>query len=619
MNYADLVWTIKTQGEYMYHKTELKTFTLTMLGTNTIYTPALKNKKTAPLKVGTKLQEHYPKGETLSIVSTLINTKEKPILDPQQFSPYQATEVVVINGPKTNGANVGEKIGIGLGTALNAVARNQTMINIIAHSRGAVQSILIAHEMNTIQEIINSCDTVEQLIKELTTKQMERSKNKTLANTPDIIKSLLTQLPKTKEEQSAWLTALKKNIPETNINFFAIDPVPGDCWPVTWVDPRFLKLPAIIKHAEFIYYENERSAWGFTPIFPEPANEEQQVIRNTLPGHHGTGSAGNNTSQQNIVVSPEHTKTTHVQKLIIYKLMEFLVEHGVQFKDGREVFREYTGLGRKYAQMLDEMGGNQTIVIEKLDFPTIYRTLYDKIYSNKEGYEAFNNTNYPMMGLAPRRKILKTDHNYVLFTEVFPNIIGFVNEEHSKLMKEIFLKILDTLEEQHQNLIEEFKAFQENCGLFAEIEKLHHQLDGFLSEITALIKLFTNEEAVLKEYELSLKPKIEMLIEVAAQKFYASIIAEEPSAPTESSNFRTLVINYALQKSNKPPEIPADSDVLEDKTPALYANEENLAIKSLAFWQSEEKTNNRSNIADEQQLCSPITEPNPISSISPQN
>ncbi|KTD74568.1 hypothetical protein [Legionella tucsonensis] len=435
----------------MFEKEE--PFTLTMLGTDTVYTPTLKSKKKAkPLKKGDIVQEYYPKGESLSIVSTLIKTKENPVINHKQPAPYQSSEATVVNGPKTDGTDVGEKIGIGLGIALNALVRGQTDLNDIAHSRGGVESVLIAHELDAIKKAINSCENFEQLIKELTQQQTARKNGKPFNNTPDIIKPLLTQLPKDKQDQERWFNTLKANIANASMNLFIIDPVPGDCWPVTWYDERFFTLPSFVKHAEFVYYENEHSDWGFTPIYVDASNPEQIIIRHTLPGHHGTGSAGSNASQQNVVVSPDNTKATHVQKLIIFKLLNFLTSHGVEFKDAREIFHEHTSLGKKYLAFLEEMDISEGIDVAKLDFPTIFRKLYDKIYENRSAYEAFNATHYTFMGVAPQRKMLRTGHKYGLLTEVFPKNIGYVNEEHSTLMKEYFFKILQVASHEDHNL-----------------------------------------------------------------------------------------------------------------------------------------------------------------------
>ncbi|MGL5742692.1 MAG: hypothetical protein ACRCXC_09190 [Legionella sp.] len=198
-----------------------------------------------------KVAEYYPKGETLSIANALIKTKEKPVVIESvklHKYPYHSLEATIVNGPETNATNVGEKIGLGLAAALNAIVRGQTVINMTAHSRGAVESWLITHELNSVKELISSCVNVDQLLKLLTEQQTARQKGKPLNNTPDIIAALKSQLPKTSDSKEQWFNALKANIGEVSVNLFAIDPVHGDCWPITWVDERFT-LPPIVKNA----------------------------------------------------------------------------------------------------------------------------------------------------------------------------------------------------------------------------------------------------------------------------------------------------------------------------------------------------------------------------------
>ena len=202
-------------------------------------------------------------------------------------------------------------------------------------------------------------------------------------------------------------------------------------------------MPEIIKNTELIYYANERSDWGFTPICPEVASKEKQkFVRYSMPGHHGTGSSGNNASQQGIIVSPEGYKTTHVQKLIIYKILNFLSGQRVAFNDGTQIFHQYTALGRKYL-------GNETekpINLAALDFPIILQTLYAAIAKNQIGYDAYNLTYYSYMGLTKQRRTLHKGHTYGLFNDSFPTYSGYVNQEHALLMQAHFFKIfgLDT-------------------------------------------------------------------------------------------------------------------------------------------------------------------------------
>ncbi len=428
----------------MYNRFESLPLTLTMLGTKTIFTPTLKKTPKAPRTKGTRVAD-YPKGETLSVLSTLIQT-ETPAQTGDKNYAYQANEIVVINGPETKGSDVGEKIALGLAAALKAIARGQMTVNIIAHSRGAVESILIAHELQALQEIIKTSDNTQQLIKQLSEQQAKRQQGTPKNNTPDIIVVLEGQLNLIpKGEQAQWFSDLKTNIAQASINFFGIDPVPGDCFPITWYDERFFTLPKIIKNAQILYYENEHSDWGFTPICPEAeSKEEQAFVRYSMPGHHGTGSSGNNASQLGVVVCENEVKATHVQKIIIYKMLDFLTEHGVKFNDEQQIFHKYTALGKKYSTVeVDAMH------VSQFDFPTIYRELYAAIAKNRAAYEAYNKTNYPYMGLSLQRKILHNVRNervYGVFNDVFPAHSGYVNDEHAALMRRYFFNIfgLDT-------------------------------------------------------------------------------------------------------------------------------------------------------------------------------
>lgn len=432
----------------MDSKIEKQPFTLTMLGTLTDFFPDLKkDPKPTPYIKGAKVKD-YPKGETLSIVSSLIKTDIPPKsakIDAKNPYPFQADEITVINGPKTDGANVGEKIALGLAAILKAISRDQTQINIIAHSRGAVESILMAHELEAIQKIIATCVTFDEVLKQLTEQQTKRHKGKPTNNTPDIIEPLKSQINLIpKEEQELWFAKIKTSLPNVSINFFGIDPVPGDCFPITWYDERFFILPEIIKNTELIYYVNEHSDWGFTPIFPEIANKENQnFVRYSMPGHHGTGSSGNNGSQLGIIVSPDGYKTTHVQKLMIYKLLHFLCKQGVEFNNGIQIFNQHSALGRKYLGSLIE---SDRINVSAMDFPTILRTLYAAIAKNQIGYDAYNSTHYSYMGLINQRRTLLKGHTYGLFNDIFTTYSGYVNEEHASLMQTHFFKIfgLDT-------------------------------------------------------------------------------------------------------------------------------------------------------------------------------
>ncbi|MGL5742211.1 MAG: hypothetical protein ACRCXC_06530 [Legionella sp.] len=107
-------------------KIEIYHFTLAMFGTLTDFNPELKHTaKPAPYLKGAKVKD-TPKGETLSIVSSLIKTKipaTSTKVDVKNRYPYSADEVTVVNGPTTSASDIGEKIALGLAAVLKAIAR----------------------------------------------------------------------------------------------------------------------------------------------------------------------------------------------------------------------------------------------------------------------------------------------------------------------------------------------------------------------------------------------------------------------------------------------------------------------------------------------------------------
>lgn len=393
-------------------------FSLILLGTNTTFT--LKEKS----------DKNYPKGESLSVVATQIKTNPNQVTqkDDEGISELIKNEVEVIKGPSTLGSEVGDRIGRGLASLLKAISRGQTTLNILGHSRGAVQGILIAHELNELQKIIGVCESLDEMLSHLKKQQDERVNKKT-SNTNDFI-SILKKKIKEHPNQGEFFENLKFNCPKASLNFFLMDPVPGDVYPVTWYDARFYTLPLIVKNAEIIYYENERSDRGFTPIYISGTDSNQKITLLSMPGHHGTGSSGNNKSQQGYDVQPKDKKATHVQKLIVYKILHFLQQQGVELKEDLDLSQLQLRLGRKYVE-----------AFKKGDFPHIYRSLYAKIQENSTKYLAFNNTNYPYMGLLEYRRLLKKGI-YEKYHHTFFANHGFVNEEHLQLMMDDFFSQL---------------------------------------------------------------------------------------------------------------------------------------------------------------------------------
>lgn len=332
------------------------TYTLTLLGTDTEFTPG-------------QSANAYDRAETLSYVSTLIHGKAQ---ETDKVTKYRNTNVAVVGGPTTLGSEVGDRIARGVQAILEAISRGETQINIIAHSRGAVEAILVAHELERIQKLLSK----DANSKELT------SGGCTYTHTAMNFEH---------KEAFAKLDqmAIAAHIDKVKISMFNIDPVPGGNYlgltfisSLAWQDPRFYTLPKIVKEYEQYIYENERTRC-FKAIAPQCASNETTFKLHSLPGHHGTGS-GNLLDQQR-GINPIKKETKHVQELVVVKIIDFLTRNKVTITPKTE--------GDPFAELIQELyGDSESSFSERLE--KIYFELYDEIVQNREAYQHYNNTSY---------------------------------------------------------------------------------------------------------------------------------------------------------------------------------------------------------------------------------
>ena len=368
-------------------------FTLTLLGTDTSFKP---NDYIA----------ETPSSETLSFISSRIDSTndhaqirdigtdddddDAYVIDANPeasaikgMAPaYALDDVVVINGPDTAGSIVYDKISEGLCALLDAIARGESVLNIIGHSRGAVESILVAHELERIQTSLREnpgIDSVEAIIEVICNSIEPKTKAKLMQLLEPLKNSGDTaQLVRIRDAFCDEETPLE-------VNIFALDPVPGEFVAFSntvklfnWSDNRYFTIPSIVKDYRQIVLENERSR-GFRGIIPKVEDpDETQFSLLNMPGHHGTAS-GNPLSQQLVKLEGD---ASHVQLATIYQLHDFLSAHDVAFlsPDDDEYFLD--PVYRNY---------NDASIAQRA---SIRKDNYDLILKNKAAYKAFDNTSY---------------------------------------------------------------------------------------------------------------------------------------------------------------------------------------------------------------------------------
>ncbi|HAT9730900.1 TPA: hypothetical protein JBD73_11415 [Legionella pneumophila subsp. pneumophila] len=387
-------------------------YTLTLLGTDTTFTP--------------KPDTGYEHGETLSYVSTLVDRQGEQAKLSDDIPKYRNSKIAVVDGPDTMGKAVGDRIARGVASILEAISRGETDISIMAHSRGAVEAILVAHELERIQE---NC------------KQGKDS--------ADLMNSKCPLTKKAMQEQKSTFDSLNlegiaNNINNVKLSIFNIDPVPGGDLlgaPVGWKDERFFRVPKIVKEYEQCVYENERTRC-FKPIVPKCESSDTKFNLFSLPGHHGTGS-GNLNDQQSSPIKIEGKTTEHAQQLMIIKLIDFLTRNGVAIKPGQNSDEEQVN-NPSFDDLIQPLFDDGKIKKEELKEK--YLTLYQEIAKNKAAYEHFNTTSYPVLGQEQSiqkwfgryrddRIILHQVYKDAFLSDVLPHLPGghFVNYDHARL------------------------------------------------------------------------------------------------------------------------------------------------------------------------------------------
>ncbi len=391
-------------------------YTLILLGTDTKFTLG-------------RMPDEYDKAETLSYVSQLIKGNPEST---DRVTEFRNSNVAVVNGPTTFGTEVGDRIARGVQAILEAISRGETNINIIGHSRGAVEAILVAHELERIQT----------LLKQPEFKPLEFDRSELTNSVCKYTK------PAMNGEQAVAFAALDleniaSHIGGLKLAMLNLDPVPGGNYAglsrlasLAWQDPRFYVIPKIVKEYEQYIYENERTRC-FKPIVPKCDPSETRFKLHSLPGHHGTGS-GNLLDQQRgkFQANPSRQSTQHVQQLVVVKIIDFLTRNGVTItwlSEESDPFAEIK------AQLFES-----PLAPEKLK--DLYFDLYNKIIENREAYQFYNTTYYAGLGqeqafvrkiwtVLDQRIVHYQAHNDTYLQSIVPPVPGgrFLNYEHARI------------------------------------------------------------------------------------------------------------------------------------------------------------------------------------------
>lgn len=435
-------------------KKALNPYVITMLGTSTNYKPSNEQKNKRMYLPGTQ-EKIIPYTELLGFMSEQINATH-PIFLPDEHEE-RFTKVryrlnpgtTVINGPDVKGNFVNHRIAMGVHEALRALYHGYDEINLIAHSRGAVESILIAHEIQRIQQAINDENFKNEDFKKIYLQ----------SPIPKINECLEGLFPKdlTSIDESR-VTSFIEKLKKVRIHIFAIDPVPGGEWetPVInklswWPDhQRYLQIPSIVQNYTQLLMENDLSV-GFRAIYPLHNKDTTNFSVINLLGAHGTAS-GNPRKHDGTAPMHHENEIRDCQYIAMAHMVDFLEKNDVQFNICGD---ETIFLSPVFDQYL------RATAKDRADLKLYY---YQRMIENLPSYSALETTSYTRFCedvLSPKNR---NRYLYVLDVAVpsspkplknyFPEYIvpnrSLVNFEHALLtlelpnLNEVDLQEIDT-------------------------------------------------------------------------------------------------------------------------------------------------------------------------------
>lgn len=484
---------------------EKKDFFLFLLGTDTTYV----DKPTHLLPKGTPGRRAYKRGDTLSFsMKALAYLKGEPWVMGTPDSPlcFSSNSIAAISGPSTLGSEVGDRIAKAMYQIILAVIHGTTHLKISAFSRGAVEAILLMHELDRIKSSLKNFP--------------EKSLLDIMADSPcpytkAAVKLLYVEPLASTTQARGFRNELAVRLEALTIDAFLIDPVPGDafCSFAGWLDPRFgKKIPC--QRAELLICRDERTTC-FVPIIPDGI---QPII---IPGHHGT-ACGNQYDQQG--KKPWKTtaekcsskgKTTTVQDLVVCKLFHFWEMLGVTFEgnlDGNDL--EHAQLSQLLNDYLKSSHKDEMI----LDH-------YNAVYAHDELYRKFAGGSYnKYLGRVQSKdnhRLMHYRHQRNISMSALESMSqkNFVNAEHAILYLD---QLINTLLPPGMSL--------ERLSASSIARHITHLLVNIVSEIQNPSNPKLGDALRTEEARLRFFDALSMRAELVSQKYLRNHLPEDEKA-----------------------------------------------------------------------------------------
>ncbi|MGV3740508.1 MAG: hypothetical protein ACO1N3_04370 [Gammaproteobacteria bacterium] len=283
-------------------------------------------------------------------IATAEEQKTEPLLsrvsDPSIL--IQNNDLIVIQGPDDTGTSVHNLIVTGLMAALNALMRDEQEINFVGFSRGSVEAIHMAHELQRIKDYLNN-SSKDRSISALVNFICDGCYNpgtwatwRTNRINSYYKKALIEAL-----KDPVAVNSLQNGLSNPNIklrfNGMLLDPVPGLAEGTTlpsyipWISSQHTTIAPMVDELTVTYMGDELSV-GFRAVWVEASSESTTKVTHLhLPGYHGTanGNPVNHCPAETLAQTQNpfpYQNLRTVQKVYFYKLLQFAAKHGVKFK-----------------------------------------------------------------------------------------------------------------------------------------------------------------------------------------------------------------------------------------------------------------------------------------------
>lgn len=531
---------------------------LFLLGTDTVFT----SRPTLGLAdLSEAEQKSYERGETLSysaqaIVQLLDEESEAEIGAKGEPLSYSSPSVDVLNGPTTLGSEVGERVAQGVFLALRAAANGKKTLQMPAHSRGAVEALMIINELARIKKKLKEEPglSLYQILCQAPTTEDNTGIAKAITGSNSPFK----EANETPEQRQALLARLDN----LALNPFLIDPVPGGSKYylkfLRWSSPRFYEQPQCNDY-ELLLKQHERTCC-FSPIIPKG----MQPL--TIPGHHGTAS-GNRYNQQGVAVpeSIEDRDTTTVQDLVLCKLFAFLNRcTGNRFGTEQAVKLEHKELDGVLNDFLrqDESGRNAELLKH-----------YNAVIKNIQAFTWFQDGSYARLGAQyakeKQRFVHLHGHNHMPMEAAVPALHqDFINQEHALLYLRGYIRFGKRAEDSLAGMIADItEALDETIGKMfdgsmkeKEKESARRSASSLNFDCIGLLNLLEKEEGRKIFFD-----GLGILIETLSQRYLRNNLSKEEDLALRNIIEKPFRIIQEAKKA-----IAEQKDFSEEYTSLIY-------------------------------------------------